>query len=386
MKALEYRKKKGAKRPPKHARLNAPASLELQTAATRTDELGVGFHAALGHIHTFVFVLLADTDSDDDSDDSDSMALDTDKGTESSTSSTMKDIDTESNDSESSHTGGDSDLDTNRETEATDSIDDVDTVLVDTDLFKERSTEIASDRDTGTDNQLVSNTDADHNDDDYDTESNEDSEFTSDSDTSLSDVVDTGSGSDDIETDTRIISDLSDCANRPDYSQCKITTVPDRDYDICIDEQCISPGYVDDVYYNVSSIHFPLSDTGQISCFDNEDRIDCPEVGSPFYGQDAQYGTDLVVNAFDRFERDTAFSDQPIVIDTLTNLVWQGCDTGLEGVDCTGGERVFLTWYETFETCESLVWAGFHDWRMPNVFELVSIMVKLIYVVQLVED
>jgi len=34
---------------------------------------------------------------------------------------------------------------------------------------------------------------------------------------------------------------------------------------------------------------FPIPDTGQTKCYDNEKEIPCPKEGEPFYGQDANY-------------------------------------------------------------------------------------------------
>ena len=37
----------------------------------------------------------------------------------------------------------------------------------------------------------------------------------------------------------------------------------------------------------------PVPDTGQTKCYDDTQEITCPQPGESFYGQDAQYSTNL---------------------------------------------------------------------------------------------
>jgi hypothetical protein len=65
------------------------------------------------------------------------------------------------------------------------------------------------------------------------------------------------------------------------------------------------------------------------------------------------------------------------VTDTCTGLVWQRdiADVNGDGAitdDLQAGDRV--AWREALEYCESLSFAGYEDWRLPNVRELQSIM------------
>ena len=74
-----------------------------------------------------------------------------------------------------------------------------------------------------------------------------------------------------------------------------------------------------------------------------------------------------------RFTRGGTVSDEPVVEDTVSDLVWQGCTAGQSGADCTGGNAVFLLWGEALAYCENLTWGGYDDWRLPSVVELKSI-------------
>jgi hypothetical protein len=99
-----------------------------------------------------------------------------------------------------------------------------------------------------------------------------------------------------------------------------------------------------------------VPDTGQTKCYDDKKEISCPNPGSPFYGQDANYSIipqDYEVKAMDIDE---------VVIDHVTGLTWQREDDGVK-----------RTWSEAVEYCENLTWAGHSDWRLPTKKELLGI-------------
>ena len=54
-----------------------------------------------------------------------------------------------------------------------------------------------------------------------------------------------------------------------------------------------------------------------------------------------------------------------IVLDTTTNLMWQ---------DTQAVQEVEKPWGEAINYCEELVLGGYDDWRLPNSFELNSIV------------
>jgi uncharacterized protein DUF1566 len=64
----------------------------------------------------------------------------------------------------------------------------------------------------------------------------------------------------------------------------------------------------------------------------------------------------------DRFVVSEPVTDEEIVTDNLTGLVWQ--ETFVAG----------KTWYQALEYCETLDYADFEDWRLPNLRELQSLI------------
>jgi len=90
-------------------------------------------------------------------------------------------------------------------------------------------------------------------------------------------------------------------------------------------------------------------------------------------GQDAQYGWDTTHETIERYFRDTSFAAEPVVVDNVTGLVWQGCVMGLSGNSCEDGVATTHDWQESVTQCDSLSWGGHTGWRLPDEFELLSI-------------
>lgn len=78
------------------------------------------------------------------------------------------------------------------------------------------------------------------------------------------------------------------------------------------------------------------------------------------------------VHSGKRFSRTAVVDSQPIVEDKYTGLTWQGCIS--DGPYCIGGAPYYFNWADALSYCENLVWSGYNDWRLPNVFELSSIV------------
>lgn len=51
-------------------------------------------------------------------------------------------------------------------------------------------------------------------------------------------------------------------------------------------------------------------------------------------------------------------------------LQWLACSAGQSGADCSVGEAVHLNQTEAIAFCDALNWAGFSDWRLPNIDEV----------------
>jgi cysteine-rich repeat protein len=166
---------------------------------------------------------------------------------------------------------------------------------------------------------------------------------------------------------------------KPDFTACSVVTTPDRSYDICSGGTCVSPG-CGDASCNAPGPSFPLPDTNQRTCYDNSAALgSCPGSAgttgcetTPFCGQDAQYGWDVTCPACPRFAR--SGTTEPVVTDNVTGLMWQGCWAERNGTLCAGGSDVTKNWSTALSYCDGLIWGGHSDWRLPDEFELQSIV------------
>ena len=73
----------------------------------------------------------------------------------------------------------------------------------------------------------------------------------------------------------------------------------------------------------------------------------------------------ITIMSIDRFSR-----NKDIVIDRQTGLQWQ---------DDKEAKTIEKNWREAIQYCEDLTLAGYNDWRLPNVRELLSITDKSRY-------
>lgn len=170
---------------------------------------------------------------------------------------------------------------------------------------------------------------------------------------------------------------VASCTGQPNFKACERVTAPDRAYDICVSGTCVSPG-CGDATCNAPGPNWPLPDTNQRTCFDATTSIACP--GAPgtascetiaFCGQDAQYGWDVTCSACPRFARTTG--TEPMVTDNVTGLMWMGCSAGRTGDSCTGTDETY-DWNSALSYCDGRTWAGYADWRLPDWYELQSIV------------
>ncbi len=57
-----------------------------------------------------------------------------------------------------------------------------------------------------------------------------------------------------------------------------------------------------------------------------------------------------------------------------TGLMWKKCPEGLEGADCATYTVANKNWKEALEMANTSTFAGYDDWRLPNIKELNSIV------------
>lgn len=62
------------------------------------------------------------------------------------------------------------------------------------------------------------------------------------------------------------------------------------------------------------------------------------------------------------------------VFDRATGLTWIADPSQLGGVWGTPGSASAMTWNDAIDNCAALSHAGFSDWRLPNKFELETIV------------
>lgn len=76
-----------------------------------------------------------------------------------------------------------------------------------------------------------------------------------------------------------------------------------------------------------------------------------------------------------RIAPDSRYSDNGngTVTDNQTNLMWKQCSEGQSGTGCTGS-ATSLNWTDALAAGANSNFAGYNDWRLPNVKELASLV------------
>jgi hypothetical protein len=66
------------------------------------------------------------------------------------------------------------------------------------------------------------------------------------------------------------------------------------------------------------------------------------------------------------------------VNDLKTGLIWKQCSEGQTGATCSDGATTVMTWQQALQVSQTLNttggYAGFTDWRLPNLKELRSLV------------
>ncbi|KAA3639931.1 MAG: DUF1566 domain-containing protein [Proteobacteria bacterium] len=66
-------------------------------------------------------------------------------------------------------------------------------------------------------------------------------------------------------------------------------------------------------------------------------------------------------------------SGNHVVTDNKTGLMWKKCSEGLTDANCSTGSITTHTWQQALDLASTTEFAGFSDWRLPNIEELRSI-------------
>ena len=121
----------------------------------------------------------------------------------------------------------------------------------------------------------------------------------------------------------------------------------------------------------ISAKSFIIPDTGVTSCFDDQgNQIVCPEVGQPFYGQDAHYGPGTLL---------LTDNGDGTVSDENTGLMWEvkGVSDGSADPGNPNDPDNTYSWNELSDFIILLNASnhkGYSDWRIPTVKELETIL------------
>ncbi len=99
---------------------------------------------------------------------------------------------------------------------------------------------------------------------------------------------------------------------------------------------------------------YPIVDTGQTTCYDNQNAVACPQSGTAFDGQDAQYAG---------LQPGYVDNGNGTVTDLNTGLMWQK----------TPDLNNKSTYAEAVAGAGTFNLAGYNDWRLPTIKELYSL-------------
>ena len=61
------------------------------------------------------------------------------------------------------------------------------------------------------------------------------------------------------------------------------------------------------------------------------------------------------------------------VTDQATGVMWKRCAEGQSGTDCASGGVSDHTWQQALQVAANSTFAGYNDWRLPNIQELSSL-------------
>ncbi|MCB2210370.1 DUF1566 domain-containing protein [bacterium] len=108
---------------------------------------------------------------------------------------------------------------------------------------------------------------------------------------------------------------------------------------------------------------YPIVDTGQSVCYNDQVEINCPQEGEAYYGQDAQ-----VSGAQPTYQD----NGDGTVTDLNTSLIW-AASPDLNGDGAINIEDK-LSYEDALAFSDEFSLAGYADWRLPTIKELYSLI------------
>lgn len=139
---------------------------------------------------------------------------------------------------------------------------------------------------------------------------------------------------------------------------------------IYINSAGIETTYSLNVYQTV-----PVPDTEVSVCQNNTSFIPCEDPNLP--DQDGDFLSTPNSTAYNAMETFSGYASDPVVLDSLSGLVWKGCLEGLSGAACATGTASTQSWTAAKATCESLDtansnagYAGRKGWRLVSRKEM----------------
>jgi len=120
-------------------------------------------------------------------------------------------------------------------------------------------------------------------------------------------------------------------------------------------------GAVSTATHTSANCGFP--DSSQTVCYNDTGLIGCPTLGLAFYGQDANFTSSAGKPSYTLHNKT---GGGMCTVDNRTGLMW--ASTG-----SNNGNPV-PSWAAALSICENSNFAGYSDWRLPNVRELASIL------------
>ncbi|MEI7529157.1 MAG: DUF1566 domain-containing protein [Elusimicrobiota bacterium] len=124
----------------------------------------------------------------------------------------------------------------------------------------------------------------------------------------------------------------------------------------------LSPAYAA-ASYPASSCNFP--DTNQKVCYNASGGvITCPAPEAAL-AQDGSYNPSAAKPSYTVFN---LVGISSVTVDNRTGLMW------ITDPSTDAGFASTMTWEQALSACENLTYAGYTDWRLPNIMELMSLV------------